>query len=78
MSTSKVLVKHLTRMAEAVNFSLKSNGYGPLVLVPKMETLEEIENFSDKLNNIIKFTHLRYLSSERVSRLAKSQPQDRT
>lgn len=73
MSASKTLIKHLTRTTEAVNFSLKSNGYSQLISVPKMETLEDIENFSDKLNNIIKFPHLRYLSSERVARLTKFQ-----
>ncbi len=80
MSASKTLIKHLTRTAEAINFSLKTNGYSPLVSVPKMKTLEDIENFSDNLNNIIKFPHLRYLSSERVARLTKSQSkyQDKT
>ena len=80
MSASKALVKHLTRTAEAVNFSLKNNGYRPLVLIPELETMEEIEKFSDKLNNIIKFPHLRYLSSERVARLTKSRSkyQDKT
>jgi|TARA_B110001469_G_C9569223_1_gene282248 hypothetical protein len=58
----KLFTNHLIKTGHSVNIHLKNQNVKHLIRIPKkFKNEQEMKEFSNELNNSIKFPHLKYL-----------------